>query len=354
MPIKTRIIGNDEFEAAQVKTVKGDRGVVAITKPLLVSVPAGRPFINSTFGAAMNQNVSFGGTPEGIHDGTDSVLWTGAAVSGTWDFADTTDPQAGSKHVSVTNAVNADTATFADGTETDMSGFTAITGQIQLVNSYDGTRHNIILQFCNNGSPVGTSIDLNDYIDTGLAAAYQGFVIPKADMGVETATVDVLTITILRSGGPTPDIFFDAMQIEQTGTPLVYTVEATSGTKFYIEKLVWNWVDVGTAGTAYTYDKIGAVGPLSNGFVINTRLTFQNTFTATIRQLSDLLTAGGVVDNKIDDGTDTWVSVGVNLFETAPIILDSRNQDKVTVTINDNLSGLISFTLFARGHEELV
>ncbi len=45
------------------------------------------PFTNPTFGTDMAQNVEFFGVPEIVHDGTDTTAWTGSAISGTWDFA---------------------------------------------------------------------------------------------------------------------------------------------------------------------------------------------------------------------------------------------------------------------------
>jgi len=156
-------------------------------------------FLNDDFGAAMNQNVAFSGTPEGIHDGGDSTLWTAAIVQGTWDFADTTNPQAGTNCVSLTSGSNNDEATFADGTETDMGAHTVVTGQVRL-ETYDAVNNSIFFQFQNNNVDVGNSINLNDFIDTGLLDAYQGFVIPKADFGLSTDTVDEIDISVTRTG----------------------------------------------------------------------------------------------------------------------------------------------------------
>ncbi|HUU35357.1 MAG TPA: hypothetical protein VMW48_14935, partial [Vicinamibacterales bacterium] len=41
-----------------------------------------RFFSNDTYGADMNVNVAFGASPVGVHNGIDSVLWTGSAISG--------------------------------------------------------------------------------------------------------------------------------------------------------------------------------------------------------------------------------------------------------------------------------
>lgn len=47
-------------------------------------------FTNPTYGADMNQNVTFGGTPDKIYDGGDSSLWTASTITGgAGDFLET-------------------------------------------------------------------------------------------------------------------------------------------------------------------------------------------------------------------------------------------------------------------------
>jgi hypothetical protein len=354
MPISARIVDGEGLTSAELVKRDDKYGVVVATTPLLVSFPVGRPLLNETFGSAMNQNVSFSGTPEKIHDGTDSVLWTGAAGAGTWDFADTTDPQAGTKHISITSANNNDIATFTDATETNMSNYTSITGQVQLVSNYDPTTNSILLRFQNNGVFVGVAIDLNNYIDTGLTGAYQSFIIPKVDMQVDDVTVDQLDITITKSSGQKPTIYFDTIQIEEVGNPLVYGLRANQGTRFRITEIVFTWVDVGTGGTAYAYNKLGAISRLANGLVFSATVGGKVIFSTTINQLSDLLRAGGLRENLVDDGTNTLVSVAIHLFESTPIVLDYIDDDEISVTVNDDISGLLEFTTFVRGHEEVL
>ena len=165
--------GHGSNKGLSIIKKNGWNGIPAFTEPLRDGVATGRPFLNPTFGADLNQNITFGGTPELIHNGGDSAGWTGTAAAGSWNFADTTAPAAGSAHVSITNANNLDTAEFTDATETDMSSFTAISGQIQL-NVYNASNNTITLQFQNNGSPVGIVVNLNDFINTGTLG-----VIPK-------------------------------------------------------------------------------------------------------------------------------------------------------------------------------
>ncbi len=98
-------------------------GLVTLSKSFITFNPEFHPFLNDSFGVAMNQNISFGGTPEIIHNGGTSVEWTGTAIQGTWNFAD-------AGKITITTADNNDEASFAEETPTtiDMSGFTTLTG----------------------------------------------------------------------------------------------------------------------------------------------------------------------------------------------------------------------------------
>jgi hypothetical protein len=346
-------MGVGERKVAHLHEQNDDIGLRVHTSPILETVLQHVSFTNPTYGAAMNQAVTFGGTPELIHNGGDSAGWTGAAVAGTWDFADTTDPYSGSAHVSVTTANNNDAATFTDAGEIDMSNYTAITGQVQLV-SFNAAQNSINIQFSNNGGLVGNSINLNDYIDTGLIGSYQGFVIPKADLGISSTTVDEMTITIARSGGTRPTIYFDVMQIEETGDPLTYTAEPDAGTKLHVSEIVLGWADVGTGGTAYAYNKIGAISKLSNGIVLNVTIDETVIFSASFQQLADFLLEGGVILNQVDDGTNTYITINIKVDKISPIVLDARENDKITITINDDISGLLEFKAEAIGGSEIL
>ena len=262
------IITNGDGDKKKMSLVQrnGWNAIPVLTEPLRHGGAIGKAFLNDTLGADMNQNITFGGTPELIHDGGDNAGWTGAAGQGSWDFADTTDPQADSAHVSITLASNNDIATFNDGGEIDMSNYSAITGQVQLV-SYNAN-HDIIFQAQNNGSNVGISIILDDYIDTGVVGSYQSFVIPKADMSLEGETIDELDIIISKGSGARPTIYFDSIQIEETGAPATFRVTPTPGKKLHMSKLIVTIADVGTGGTARAYNKMGALSTLSNGVCI--------------------------------------------------------------------------------------
>ena len=349
------------------KRNKKHHGLLVQQEPFLQLNPEFHPFIHSTFGTAMNQNISIGGgSTELIHNGTDAVGWTGTAVSGTWDFSDTTNPSAGSNCVSLTSGNNADEAVFSDVTETNMTAATTITGQIRL-ETYNNVNNSILLQFENNNVDIGNSVNLNDYINTGTLGSYQSFVIPKANMGITTQTVDEIDIVVTRTGGSKPTFRFDEFQIETGGgasaTPAIFKTTTPIGTRYHINQLRLILVDAFTgiitaSTTTYptmpglAYNQLLGVSALSNGVIFQRVQDGKVNLSITLRQLSDFFDIGLDIINLVSDGTNTMLTLGILLPDA--IILEGPLEDNfLSLTINDDLSGLLLFTAATRGALEV-
>jgi len=135
-----------------------NKAVLVSTDSLIKFNPEFHPFLNDDFGTAMNQNVTFSGTPEIIHNGGTSTQWTGSTIVGTWNFAD-------SGKVTITSANNNDEALFDEETPTtvDLTGFTALTGKVDL-DIYNDVNNNIIVFFALSGDDVGVSVNIDDFI----------------------------------------------------------------------------------------------------------------------------------------------------------------------------------------------
>lgn len=90
--MKFRLIGRD-FRIGKgpvnEATVTKDGEVLTLTKNKTLLEPTALPFLNETFGNQMNQNVTFSGTPELVHDGIDTVAYTGSGVAGSFTFNST-------------------------------------------------------------------------------------------------------------------------------------------------------------------------------------------------------------------------------------------------------------------------
>lgn len=336
--------GKGTNKKAHLHQENGHVGVIAFTDDLRKFSSKITPLVNVTFGTALNQDGSTGGTPEKIHNGGTSTEWGATAVAGTWNFAD-------AGKTSLTSGSNLDEALFEDsgGGTVDMSSYSAVSGKIQL-DTYNPANESIIFSMGLAGTPAGNTVNLNDYIDTGLIGSEQSFLIPKADLGLGTDTIDELTITLNKAGGPKPTFRFDDLQIEETGGGIEYCGEPDADTKFYVTQIIFSIADTGTGGTAFAYNQIGAIAALTNGVNLAIFEEGEVAFSITARQNSDLIGAGAALSTTMDDGTDTYYTLVVDL--TTPRVLDSRESDKIVATVNDDLSGLLLFNIFIRGKEE--
>ena len=356
---KTRIVGTQGGGAKEIeqhvhpfKTASGNHvGAVVLNERFLNFRPEFHPFLNDTFGTAMNQNIAFSGTPEIIHNGGTSTEWTGSAIAGTWNFAD------GGK-VTITSANNNDAASFAEegATTIDMAGFTALTGKVDL-DIYNPNNNTIVIQFDNAGVLVGNSVNLNDFIDTGDFGE-QNFVIPKTDLGLTTQLLDGMTLTITRSGGTKPTIKFDDIQFEALGDPAVFKATTPLGTRFHITEIRIRMEDaISTVLTDASMpnlliDQFLGVSSLSNGIVFNQTQKGNVIFSVNLKNLGDFLATGSDLTNATGNATNTGFTLIIPFPE--PIILqEGESENFLSFTISDNLSDLTRFTAAARGALEV-
>ena len=356
---KTRVIGLQgkgarelEMHVHPFKTASGDHvGAVVLNERFLNFRPEFHPFLNDTFGTAMNQNIAFSGTPEIIHNGGSTTEWTGSAIAGAWNFAD------GGK-ITITSANDNDAASFAEegATTIDMSGFTALTGKVDL-DIYNPNNNSIIIQFDNAGVAVGNSVNLNDFIDTGDFGE-QNFVIPKADLGLTTQLLDGMTLTINRIGGTKPTIKFDDIQFEAVGDPAVFKATTPLGTRFNITEIRLRLEDaisaVLTDGSMPNIDPNAffGVASLANGILFSSVQKGKTIFSVTLKNFGDFFATGSNAIDITGNATNSGITLVIEFPE--PVILEGgESENFLSFTISDNLSDLTRFTAAARGALEV-
>ena len=331
-------------------------GVVALTHPFLELEPSTKFFLNSSFGNAMNQSIVFIGGSEIITTGSDGIAgWVASANQGSWVFNSGLGVTGSAD--SITLAANNDQASYLDAGSTDMSGHTAITGQIKLI-AYDPNLNNLNMQFQISGLIVGNSINLEDFIDTGILDSYQGFVIPKSTLGLEDQFINEMLITLERTGGARPTIALDDFQVEVSGDPAIFELVVDRGGKFHIQELIFAYADALDAQANadasmpdLSYNKILALTELANGFTITRKKKGKTLFSATIKSLGAHISAGALPTTTWSDGTNTFVILKA-IFDK-PLILTGDTDDTLTVQINDDMSGLLQFTAAGRGSLEV-
>lgn len=285
----------------------------------------------------------------GSEDYVINDIWPGTAVQGTWNFAD-------GGNFTITNALNNDEATFTvDSSHIwNASHFVSFTGKVDL-DTYDPSTNKIVLEFGLDGVLVGNSVDIDDFIDTGNFDE-QSFVIPIASFGLTAQNFNSMRLVITRSSGTKPDVEFDDFQWENTGTPLIYTLNIDREDRFHISELVFAYADV-LAGTVtdgtmpgLAFNKILDLAALTNGFVITRLKEGKTIFSATIRTLGGHISAGAIPSNPWSDGTNTFITLRVVFPD--PLILTGDPNDGLTIQINDSMSDLLQFTVAGRGSIE--
>lgn len=330
---------------------KDHTGLLVLTRPFRDFNSELHPFLNEDFGAAMNQNIGFSGTPDLILDGgSGNSEWTASIIAGTWNFAD-------SGKATITSANNNDSADFFNYVEpTNLANFTAITGLVDL-DIYNSINNSIIVQFDIGGINVGNSVDINDYIDTGVFTE-QTFVIPKADMGLTTQLVDGFNIRMTRIGGGKPTVKFDNVQIEASGTPAVFKATTPLGTRYHIKELRIRIEDAFDSTLAnstipnFPIDQILGVTQLTNGIVFSRVQNGKTLFGISLKNLGDFLATGSTLINETGNATNS----GFTLLVRFPKLIVLEGNDKLnflSFTINDDLSGLTRFTAAAVGAVEI-
>lgn len=367
MVLKTNITDPLTGFKAAVVSENGEKNSIAVaTRPLKKFINKYLLFVNPSYGADMNINVTFGGSPIGIHNGTDTALWTGSAISGTWVFDSTTQAQSGTKSVDGTATVNNNIAQFAKGSNQSLTGHTAITGYVYL-SAWDnkGTKH---IEFygwdTNTSTIVGNSINLDDYIDFYTIGSWQKFSIPLDDMSLENKTLDSFRVKTIDLGpGSPPDYYLDNIQVEETGAPVTFKIQPEKGTWLHIYSLgvgmadaYTGYIDTAAANTFPTllnipYNSFLGVSKLPIGMVVKGHVDGEDLFAATFRQLQDFLAfSAGEFKSSGSDGTNTWFNITLNMIE--PYILKDEKDDYIEITINDNMEGLLHLRVSASCKEE--
>ena len=335
-------------------------GLVVYTEPFASVITQSYPALSTTYGANMNQNVTFGGTPDGIHNGTDSVLWTGSAISGTWVFNSAViTPQDGSACIDATPTVDGNEALFTRGSTISTGSYTALTGYIYVTAWPGSGTKEVEVRFRNGGTDQGVTLPLSSYIDETSFGAWQKFTIPIVDFEMGTVSIDEMVVqTVDIGGGAAPDYYLDNMRLEETGSPEQFVITPNIGKRFYVTELCISVVDAyaGTLADAtmprIPYNTILAESALTNGITITLETDNVTRFSTVFRQHMDLAQVPGIVIQSGSDGTNTWINYTFKY--TQPLCLDARTGDNITYTVNDNLSGLIHLRAFSQGYEETI
>lgn len=346
---------------ANVQRRNGHKGLVVFTDVLITGDILFQPALNDELGNEMNIDGTFGGVPDKVHDGIDSTLWTGTSIVGTKFTFNATPPVAspisGGNAIRVNKAITNDTLQLDNGSDVGLSSFVGITFYVYVTSGWTAGDSVSFYGYDTGGSvQVGTKILIEDFINEFEFGTWQKVSLPLANLNLVAQTIDSFRIEIETKSGSGPDFYIDDVQIEQTSGSKSFSILAPKGTKYFISEFRFSFVDalastlLNNSMPFISYDKILGVSKLTTGISFSRVRQGNVLFSASIRCIGDSIKGGGDLINQISDGVNTCVTLRTR-FRT-PVLLDSRDEDAVVITINDDLTGLISFTALAMGRTE--
>jgi hypothetical protein len=332
-------------------------GQVVYTQDMIEFASETTPFINPDNGVQMAITGGFAGTPVVVNDGGDTTAWTGSNIVGvSVDFTSVIRPRTGSASVYVDSPSLSDVWQFAKGSNIDLSSYIAITMWINVDRRW-GESDNIVFfgYDTNTTNTIGVSVSLNDYFTETNNDVWQKLVIPLEDMELTTSTIDAFRMAFVNQAGATPEFFIDDFQIEETTTSSEYIVTSDPGKILYINEIRLNFIDalnttlLNSSMFNLSYNKILNESALLSGIFLSRTRAGKTEFSVSFKDINDFISRGFDITTAICDGTNTSIVLARKFTDF--FLLDSREDDKISITINDDLSGLISFTATAFGKE---
>jgi hypothetical protein len=366
MTLKINITDPGSGMQAAVVDHEEDNALVVATRPLKTFTARTTFFLNDIYGREMAQNGAFSGTPLLLHDGVDTVAWTFSQVAGAKWTADSTDRYyADAASMKCNNPSVNDIMQIINnvgpGNNIDMTGnYVALTFWIN-VDSYWLGGDSISLYAFVDGAQVGNKVYLEDHFSWSDYDTWHFVSIPLSDLGIESSSIDAFRIeNEAREGGLSPVFYIDEWYLQESGAPIVFTVEPEKGTWYYVSVFHTTFVDAYNADNEnstmphLSYNKILDMTPTA-GYVLRRYAGGGDTPTGEDRvtNLMDLLSYPfSTISNHISDGTNTLITIENNYPEKLHLVLKSEDLDRLTFTIEDNFSDLLFFRVSVTGYVE--
>lgn len=363
MSLKVHIADPSTGLEATVVNKAEENALVVATRELKEFTSKTSFFTNDTYGVNMNQDVTFGGAPEEIHDGIDNVYWAASVITGdkfTFNSTDQNHTGGGSKSIKTDNAAVGDVAQIAKGSNLDLGGYLALSLWIYVDKDWKvGDSIKIYGWNTGTGTQVGLSVNFEDYFSWGNFDVWQGIIIPLNDMGLTNETIDAIRYEIVTAEGKSPKFYLDDIQIEQsggTGGQIIYTLKPLKETWLHITEVKLSMSDNVASTVAdgtmpgLSYDKFLGVTPTA-GLLYQRIQNGEVQFSLNLMNIGEWLELTGTsLESAISDGTNTFITAK---FKFAyPEILKAENQDELRFIVQDDFSDLLSFKVAAAGKEE--
>lgn len=317
-------------------------------------------FLNDENGRELDVNGGqFSGTPEGVFDGEDTTLWNPTNIVGNRvNFDATNRPRTGSQSAYFNRVFVGDICQFDKGSDIDLSNYSAITFYVNVNNNWvSGDSFELYGWDTGTNSKVGDSIKLEDYFNFLDYDDWLELLIPLEAMGLESSTIDAFRIECISTAGANaPRWFLDDWDIQETTEIFEYTAEPATGKLFEMNGIELNIVNNGTREESSYWNQFFGITKLSNGLVFQRFSGSTIVFNFTTTCYRDWPSVGfeeTMASQGSDNGNTSTTRQYVRRFDQ-PIPLRASDLDKLTITVEDNLSTLLSFraNIFGRERDE--
>ena len=191
---------------------------------------------------------------------------------------------------------------------------------------------------------VGTSINVNDFINTGTLNTWQKYVIPKSAMGLNGSTIDQLVFTTLSTLGAPPDYYLDTLNIEQSGS-IAFTFQPQIGQIFEVDTVELTFSD---NITVIEPEQIMGVSSLVTGIRFRTVVDGVTRFSGGSKTFTELLSGGGNQTSVILGAANSTVKFTIP-SPGAFLRFNGDTQDNYSIVLSDDYTGLTSFKALVRG-----
>lgn len=188
--------------------------------------------------------------------------------------------------------------------------------------------------------------------DLGDTQSNQDIIIRGSDGTAADVTVDNrLKVDAQSSTNPRPGTFVDKqvfdMNVNGSSTPVNFDIFASTGKIFYVQRLTFTIID-----NSINFEKFGGLSSLTNGIDIKTKEggLAERPLGTGIKKNSDFYEGGLKVTLENSTKDILVLTFEFTDVNTSLKLVDSAN-DYIRLTVNDNLTGLDTYTMVAQGYE---
>lgn len=344
MSIRSHITGGSSTLVAQViQHTDHPAGLVTYTHPADHYNYNVKFLANPTYGVNMAINPTTSPTILGIHNGTDTALWTATAVTGGgFVFNSTTVAHTGTRSIDCTVAANNDVASFTTVTPVNPALYESFRGYVYITSFSTGGTKDVTFQFLSGGTPVGNSVSIKPYTNTASFNNWQLFDIPLGDLGlIGVPQIDELRITVVDQGaGAPPDVYLDDLGLVQAGTSNVVAYRYKPELGEFHSLLRLQMLAYNSSRTSANPTEFFGLAALTNGCELILRDPSRVYISLILKDLWDGSSlANSVISTNADGSAGATFSLAFNI-PLDHLNLDGNEGTFVEFRVRDNLSGL--------------